>query len=175
LLVARALHALVLGGWSSQGAQALRRCQPVLLLCQSAGAAADELLAAIMSREVACRAAGHNRHGHSASLQYPGPEGWSQEYAAGRAAAVAAVPFKAGRKKKTQHYLGQMQRFSAMAAWAREAADGDCAQLAGLQCILGQYHDANMLRRAMVQVEGVLGRPVPASVVALGLTIAGMQ
>lgn len=87
------LRALVLGGWTSQGPQGLRRAASVMELCICFGEGCQDLLAAIKSMEKCKRPPGQYRSsGHSSTLQYPGPANWSQAYASERAAAVALHP-----------------------------------------------------------------------------------
>lgn len=81
------LRCLVAGSWTTVPPQALRNCQLVRQLALSTPGCED-LLELITAREVCTRATGHNRHGHSAKLNYPGPAGWTKEYAEARLAAV---------------------------------------------------------------------------------------
>lgn len=105
------LRALVLGGWTIQGPQTLRRSSVVLQLCTAFGESCAELLEAVRSADKCRRAAGqYNRHGHSSSLQYPGANGWTQEYADERLKAVKVssgfeshAPLSSGCKSCRSH------------------------------------------------------------------------
>lgn len=86
------LRAMVVGGWTTQGPQALRRASNVLQLCLAFQPSCLDLIDAIKAAEMCSRPAGkHNRHGHSRDLQYPSPAGWSPEYQQAREAAMAQV------------------------------------------------------------------------------------
>ncbi|WIA35205.1 hypothetical protein OEZ86_003668 [Tetradesmus obliquus] len=162
------LQALVAGSWCSQGPQALRRCGLVLQLTAHFGAGSEALLAAIRALEECRRVDGFNSRGHSASLRYPGPEGWSAEYAAARAAALAggvAPQVRQAKREKAVRYIKQMQRFAAVAAWARQAAaDGIGAKVAAVAGVLGGEMDANRLPGVVARLEVLLGVKVPAAV-----------
>jgi hypothetical protein len=165
------LHALVLGGWCSQPPQVLRRCALVQQLCRGFGQRGEDLVAAINAQDV-CQRAGHccNAHGHTAALPYPGPEGWTPEYAAARTAAIRAAPdVKRSKKKKVLYYLNQMQRYTAVAAWARDVAGAASAwdggkQRAAVEAVLAGETDANKLISMMVRVEAILNMVVPVRV-----------
>jgi hypothetical protein len=101
-------------------------------------------------------------------MPYPGPEAWTLEYARARAAGVrGAAGVMRRKKKKVINYLNQMQRYSAVAAWARQVAasarDGG-KQLAAVEGVLAGATDANMLIRMIVKVEGILEMHVPVAV-----------
>jgi hypothetical protein len=166
------LHALVLGNWCSQPPQALRRCAVVQKLCQGFGEHGKDLVSAINAQDVCKRPRGHcNAGGHTAGLPYPGPEGWTPEYAQARTTAVRGAPHVMRRKKKkVVNYLNQMQRYTAVAAWARQvaASAGDGGkQVAAVEGVLAGQMDANMLISMIVQVEGILGMHVPVAVLAV--------
>jgi hypothetical protein len=169
------LQALVLGSWCSQGPQALRRSGLVLRLIEHFGQVSEQLLAAIRSLEVCSRTAGFNSRGHSASLVYPGPQGWTPEYAAARAAAVAsgvAQQVRQGKRNKVVRYMRQMQRYTAVAAWAQAAAasaaasggGGGCSKVSEVAGVLAGELDANRLACVVARLEAVLGMNLPAAV-----------
>jgi hypothetical protein len=172
------LHALVLGDWCTQGPQALRRSELVLQLIQRFGEASEALLTAIRSLEECRRSAGFNSRGHSASLRYPGPEDWTSEYAAARLAAVTgavAQQVRQGKRQKVVRYIKQMQRYAAVAAWAKDAAaaaaagggaggGGDVSKVAAVAGVLAGEMDANRLPAVVARLEAVLGVKVPAAV-----------
>jgi hypothetical protein len=148
----------------------------VLQLIQHFGEGSEELLAAIRSLEVCSRAVGFNSRGHSASLPYPGPEGWTPEYAAARAAAVeagVAQQVRQGKREKVVRYIKQMQRYAAVAAWAKEAAassaaaGGGAANMGEVAGVLAGELDANRLLCVVARLEVVLGVKVPAAVLDL--------
>jgi hypothetical protein len=163
------LHALVLGGWCSQPAQVLRRCALVQQLCKGLGQPGEELVAAIIAQSVCKRASATcNGRGHTAELPYPGPDGWTPEYAAARTSAIAAVAHvPASKKRKVAHYLAKMQRYTAVVAWARQvaaSADAGGKQRAGVEGVLAGVTDANVLDAVVVKLEKELEMRVPAEV-----------
>ncbi|CAM9515968.1 unnamed protein product, partial [Laminaria digitata] len=67
----------------------------------------DRLRDAISQRELCARTSRSNRHGHSAALTYPGPMGWTQEYAEARLANLAETGHRG-----TARILPQMKRYT---------------------------------------------------------------
>jgi hypothetical protein len=151
------LRVLVLGPWSTQGAQVFRRSLLVQLLCQVLDCA--ELQAAISSQEVCHREVGHNRHGHSASMPSPGPDGWTEEYAAARLAAAADM--YPNKQIKVQSTVAAMQKFTQMAAWAREAARSDTGRFAAVVMELTNVQDARRHPQVLLKLQAILGQEMP--------------
>lgn len=154
------LHVLVSGEWCSQGAQVLRRSVLVQQLCISFGSSCDDLLKAIKAQEVCLRTVRPNRHGHNKDMPYPGPAGWSTEYAAARLAGV--VGRRAHKRKKVQKGLEEMRRFTAMANWARATAAGSPGQLAAVEAVLAAEVDAHKYNAVLGQVKDILQQDMPA-------------
>jgi hypothetical protein len=165
------LHTLVLGSWCHQPAQVLRRCALLQQLCRYLGQPGEELVAAIIAQDVCKHGSGScNGRGHTAELPYPGPDSWTPEYAAARNKAIGrAEHVTASKKRKVARYLTQMQRYTAVAAWAREvvgsSASGDGGkQRADVEGVLAGVTDANDLGVVTEKLEKVLGTSVPAHV-----------
>lgn len=151
------LRMLVLGPWSTQGAQVFRRSLLVQQLCQVLDCA--DLQAAISAQEVCRREEGHNRHGHSASMPFPGPDGWTEEYAVARlAAADGMYPHQRIRVQST---VAAMQKFTAMTAWAREAARGDAGKVAAVVVELVDVQDAKRYPQVLLKLQAILEQEMP--------------
>jgi hypothetical protein len=116
---------LVLGSWCTQPAQVFSRNVAVQQLCAHFGSVCRDLLVAIKSQQVCGRTKGSNKNGHSASLPYPGPDGWTEAYAAARMAAVSKqymykqreVQHKLCVMQAWQHGPGRLQLLLAMLSW----------------------------------------------------------
>ena len=163
------MQALVMGDWTTTPPQCLRRSPAVLQRCSELGLVAA--LTAMRAAERCKRTVGCNRLGHSASRQYPGPSGWTKQYAEER---VADRPAR-------KSYVAQMQRYTEFAEWAKAQAAAVAAageeggslpegvfsarQLLGrVEAALAAYEDANRLDdKVQPQVEALLGRRVLAS------------
>jgi hypothetical protein len=163
------LHALVLGGWCHQPAQVLRRRAPLQQLCHDLGQPGEELVAAIIAQNLCKRdSSSCNGRGHTAELPYPGPSSWTPEYAAARNEAIGGAKHVSdSKKRKVARYVAQMQRFTAVAAWARDvagAAGDDGKQRADVEGVLAGVTDANKLGVVTAKLEKVLGMRVPANV-----------
>ena len=156
------LKVLVVGEWTTTPAQALRRAHRVRELCKGVPGG-EELLRTItaiqMCARIATAEAVANRHGHNVEWQYPGPDGWTPEYAAARGQAAAKK--KARVQRKISSYLQQMEKFTKMAAEARRVAAGlDVSKQAGVERMLAEYVDANSLVAAHIRLTELLGQPV---------------
>lgn len=165
------LKALVLGDWCTQGAQALRRATLVLQLCQELGPDGTEMLDAIKAVELCQRTSGPNKNGHSSSLQYPGPDGYSEEYAAKRKAglqeklAEASECKKQRKAKKLRLYMESMRKFADIAAQAEAAAAGDGEKMKKVRAVLAEYSDAHQVAKLTARLKNVLGVDLAARAV----------
>jgi hypothetical protein len=77
-----------------------------------------------------------------------------------------------GKREKVVRYIKQMQRYAAVAAWAKEAAGsvaggGDVSKVAEVAGVLAGETDANRLPAVLAQLEALLGVKVPAAVVVV--------
>lgn len=160
------LRALVLGDWCTQGPQALKRASLVLQLCQELGSEGVEVLEAIMSLERCVRTSRPNRNGHSSKLPYPGPAGYSIEYAAMRKAALqkqlreASDVRKLRKERKLEYYMESMRKFRDVVAMAETAAAGDEQKLTRVRAVVAGFKDANQVNKLVVSLQSVLGKTV---------------
>lgn len=113
-------------------------------------------------QEVCLRAQRPNRHGHTLEMPYPGPAGWTPEYAAARMESVAGR--RACKKIKVLKGLEEMQRFTAMANWAKAAA-ADCGaeQIAAVDAVLASEVDAHRYQHVLGQIQAILKQEMPAT------------
>ena len=169
--LARASLALVLGPWSTEPASVLKKARDAFLAAAASAAPADleRMKAAFGSASACSRKTGTNRHGHSVAVQYPGPVGYTAEYAAHRRAALeahlaSAKPARGKRasaslSRRLEAHLASMARFSAVAAWATSAsADLDADARAAVAAALAKYSDANRLSLVLPALEALIGR-----------------
>ncbi len=148
------LRMLVLGSWCTQPPQVFRRNQLVQQLCTHFGSECEDVLAAVKGRELCSRAVGYNRHGHSAGMPFPGPDGWTEEYEAARRAAVAGK--KPVERYKVGRTLQAMKRFTEMAAWARQAAAGDAEKAAAVSAVLAAEPDPHEYDRVWRKLQHIM-------------------
>lgn len=150
------LRTMVPGSWCTQGAQVFKRNLLVRQLCQHFGGQCDDVLAGVKALELCQREKGHNRHGHTVSMAFPGPAGWTPEYQAARLAAVAG---KAGRDQiRVTAQLAAMRSFTDMAAWAKQAAAGDAEKSAAVAVELGAVQDARRHKQVLKMLQTILGQ-----------------
>lgn len=150
------LRTLVLGSWCTQGAHVFKRNLLVRQLCQHFGGQSNDVLAGVRALELCHREKGHNRHGHAASMAFPGPAGWTPEYEAARLAAVAG---KAGRDQiRVKAQLAAMRSCTDMAAWAKQAAAGDAEKSAAVAVELGAVQDARRHKQVLKVLQTILGQ-----------------
>jgi hypothetical protein len=149
------LVVLIKGDWTSMPASALKKAGEVLVAVAAAGR--PDLQEALAARDKCARPRGVNKHGHSASLPYPGPDGWSEGYAAAR---LKMLRGHNGKKKRAELYLAAMKQYTQMAAAAREvaAASGSAAKVAAVEALLRGSDDAHELPAVLAKVEGELGK-----------------
>lgn len=153
------LRMLVLGAWSTQGAQALKNSLLVQQLCMHYGAECEDLMSTMRAREVCCRQTGYNRHGHSASMPFPGPDGWTEEYAAARLAAIAETSRR--HEIRVKSAIEAMRKFTDIAVWAKEAAAGDAGKYAAVAAVLMAVHDARRYEHVLQKLQTILGQEMP--------------
>ena len=118
------------------------------------------------------RTVGCNRLGHSASRQYPGPSGWTKQYAEERVA----------HRPAHKSYVAQIQQYTEFAEWAKAqaAALAEAGEAGGslpegfsARQLLGRVEAAlaayeNCLDKVQPQVQALLGpRVLAAAVVEL--------
>ncbi|CAM9404457.1 unnamed protein product [Ectocarpus fasciculatus] len=130
---------LVLGDWTPEPPQCLRRFSTEIIKnveAASAGGAGGlwespiahshpplplslrehGLRDAISQKELCLRTASCNRHGHTADLRFPGPMGWTKEYAMARRSNVLSCLKKRGREEPAsgpvRKIIPQMKRYT---------------------------------------------------------------
>jgi hypothetical protein len=92
-------------------------------------------------------------------MPFPGPDGWTEEYAAARLAAAAGMyPHK---RIKVQHTVAAMQEFTKMAAWAREGARNDAGKFAAVLVELADVQDARRYPQVLLKLQAILGQEMP--------------
>lgn len=156
VVVPSLLRMLVLGPWCTQPAQVFKRSEMMQQLCAHFGSECDDVVAAIKGREVCNRTIGYNRHGHCANMPFPGADGWTEEYAAARLAAVAHKPRH--QRVKVRTTIAAMKQYKAMAEWAMQAAGGDAEMAAAVAAVLSQEEDPKQHRRVLFQLQRMLGQ-----------------
>jgi len=136
--------ALVLGDWTTAPSCSLRRSREAI---SSAFAAHPELRAevdtALASQAVCARADGINRHGHSATNTYPGPTGWSDEYAKARNASGSGHAA----------YVDQMRRYTEHASQLAKKFVGSGDLGVAVMRMVAHFDDANQLTNLQQAVE----------------------
>ncbi|CAM9332790.1 unnamed protein product [Ectocarpus sp. 6 AP-2014] len=110
---------LVLGDWTPEPPQCLRRFSAEIIENVEAaggggaGGLSERLRDAISQKMICLRTASCNRHGHTAGLRFPGPMGWTKEYAMARRSNVLK---KRGREEPVwgpvQKIVPQMKRYT---------------------------------------------------------------
>lgn len=136
------LRALVRGAWTTVPPNALRKCALVKQLAADLGA--PDVLESVQAHS-SCMRARPNRLGHSATVQYPGPCGWTEEYQQAR---ITANPGRA-------RYLVQMKSFTTMAMEITGRAE-QCGMGDEVRAVLHSYNDANDLERARSEALAIL-------------------
>lgn len=123
-------------------------------------------------RELCARTSRSNRHGHSATLTYPGPMGWTEEYAEARLANLAdtghggAMRILPQIKRYTEFGQEVLRRLDegvvagvVPAGAATGAGGGSASDLPKkVRRVLYSFEDANCLPRA---VDGINKLGVP--------------
>ena len=98
--------ALVTGDWTTVPPSALASHLPTIQNYVDCSAESWSLIEQEVRAERACtRSKGHNRHGHSVDLKYPGPMGWTEAYARTRTERLS-------NSRRCVDYLRQMQKFT---------------------------------------------------------------
>jgi len=156
VVVPSLLRMLVLGPWCTQPAQVFKRSEMMQQLCAHFGSECDDLVAAIKGREVCNRTVGYNRHGHCADMPFPGSDGWTEEYAAARVAAVAHKPRH--QRVKVYSTIAAMKQHKAMAEWAMQAAGEDAEMVAAVAGVLSQEDDPKQHMRVLFKLQHMLGQ-----------------
>lgn len=119
---------LVLGGWTPEPPQCLRRFSTEIIDGVDAaggggeGGLSGKLRDAILQQELCLRTIGCNRHGHTAELQFPGPMGWTEDYAAARRSNLE----QAGRTDpRNSKIISQMERYTGFGAELLRGLDNE--------------------------------------------------